>query len=486
MEPKSGDAPRKGPAIAGVLIAFFVAALDNTILSTSMPRIVSDLGGLEYYPWTFSVYMLLQTAMVPIFGRLGDIYGRRRFLTAGILIFAAGSAWAGAAGSMTELVAARAVQGAGAGGLLTVSFTLLSSLYPPDRRGAVMGMASGVWGLASVLGPLIGGALADAGLWRWCFYLNLPTGAAAIALVFASGAGRGGTGAAVRPDYAGAGLLAASSIAFFMGLTGLWMIPSFAASAVLIALLVWRERVAADPFVKHGLYRIPRFASAAFAGLFASVGMFTTIVFAPLFVQGVLGMSARAGGMVLMPFAVAWSLLAALSGAVVHRMGYRAVATAGALSMTGAFVGMTMLGVTSGWAAIATCTGIVGAGLGMFMTSTILAAQSAVEPHDLGAATSLVQFTRNVGAMAGIAALGALVVALLQRGGIAPEESRRLLDSLARKTLDPVRLREMSGVLHESLRLVFRIGIGVCAAAAVITMTLPSASATRRADSPAG
>jgi hypothetical protein len=122
----------------------------------------------------------------------------------------------------------------------------------------------------------------------------------------------------------------------------------------------------------------------------------------------------------------------------------------------------------------------------MFMTSTILAAQSAVEPHDLGAATSLVQFTRNVGAMAGIAALGALLVALLQRGGIAPEESRRLLDSLARKTLDPARLKEMSGVLHESLRLIFRIGIGVCGAAAVITMTLPSASAARRAGSPAG
>jgi EmrB/QacA subfamily drug resistance transporter len=472
------DEPRRAVAVPGILIALFLAALDNTILSTAMPKIVHELGGLEYYTWTVSVFMLLQTASVPVWGRLSDIYGRRGFMAAGILIFSAGSAWAGAVHSMPELVAARALQGLGAGGLLTVSFTLLASLYAPERRGAMMGMVSMVWGLASILGPLIGGALAQSGHWRWCFYLNLPSGLAALGLLFASRAGRDGEGARSRPDYGGAGLLVLASVAFFGGIglapTRAWSAGCFAAAALLLVLLVWRERVAADPFVRYRLYRHPVFARSAFASAFAAVGMFTAIVFGPIFVQGVLGEPAMWGGLALTPFAVSWTVMAGVAGAIVNRAGYRALATAGALLMTTAFVGLSALGAGSSWWAVAGCMAVLGSGLGLMMTSTLLAAQSAVEKAELGAATSLVQFTRNVGSMTGVAVLGSLLVAMLARGGVAPEESRRLLDSVARGSLAVERLRELGALLVAALHRIFQIGIGVCVVAALIAVTMPS------------
>ncbi len=444
-----------------------------------MPKIVRDIGGLEYYAWTFSVYMLMQTATVPVWGRLSDIYGRRRFLAAGIVIFCAGSAWCGAVESMPEMISARAVQGVGAGAVLTVSFALLSSLFPPERRGMMMGLVSMVWGLASIVGPLIGGTLAKAGHWRWCFYINLPSGILALALLFASRAGREGAGAKQAPDFPGAALLVLASLGFFAGifLTEKGSAPAaaaFGATALLVALLVWRERVAADPFVKYRLYRIPLFAHSAFAGFFASIGMFTAIVFGPLFVQGVLGESAMMGGLALTPFALCWTTSAAISGALINRAGYRLLATAGALLMTGAYVGMSMLTASSSWGAIAALMAVIGAGLGLSMTSGIMAAQNAVEKADLGASTSLVQFTRNVGAMTGITVLGALLVATLMRGGVSADESRRLLDSLARQEIPAARLKELSGQLLLGLHRVFQIGIGVCAVALLISATMPS------------
>jgi EmrB/QacA subfamily drug resistance transporter len=471
---------RRGLAVPAILVGMFLVALDNTILGAAMPTAVMELGGLSLYHWTFSVYMLFTTALAPLAGRLCDLYGRRRFFLAGVAAFMAASAWAGAAGSMAELIAARAAQGIGAGTMLPSGLALLASLFPAERRGAAMGLLSAVWGFASVVGPAVGGTLAQAGHWRWCFWVNLPSGLVAGALLLASRAGAGGNGAGRAPDVAGAALVVLASGALFAGL-GLardgWTSPAalaaFGASVALTGLLAWRTRTAPDPFVRVGLFRRPAFAPSVSAGFLGSIAMFASIVFLPLYVQGVLGGTPREAGMVLTPFSLSWSVMAALSGPMLARIGLRLPVVAGGAAMAAAYAGLLAWGGGAGWWGVAGLAALVGAGLGLVMTSTVVAVQNAVPDGELGSATSANQFVRNVGAMMGVAVLGSVVVALLRSGGVDDAEARKLLDPLERASAAPARLEELRGTLSGALTAVFWTGLAAAAATAAVGLVIP-------------
>jgi EmrB/QacA subfamily drug resistance transporter len=416
---------RKRIALAGVMLSIFLAAMESTVVATAMPRVVSSLGGLEIYSWVFSGFLLTSTVTMPLWGRLSDLYGRRPVFLGGLGLFLAGSALSGAAGDMTQLITFRMVQGLGAGALMPIGMTVVGELFGLERRARMQGYISSVWGVASLLGPLIGGLLADHASWRWVFYINLPFGAIAIALLARSL--DSARGAVRRPviDYAGLALFTAGVAALLVGVleagrVGAWtgadvVVPLAIAALALPAFLVVERRVA-EPIVPLRLFGHRMVLAAATTGFLAGMAMFGAISFVPLFLQVVSGMSATASGSVLIPFVLGWVVMSVTSARLVLRIGYRSVVVAGMLCLTAAFV------LLSRWSPALTTTAAMrdallgGVGMGLTMVPMLIAVQSAVPRGDLGAATSMIQFFRTVGGAIGLAVMGAVMAWRLGAG----------------------------------------------------------------------
>jgi len=295
-------------AIVGVLMGMLLAALNQTIVATALPRIVADLGGIEHYSWVFSAYMLAATVTTPIYGRLSDVYGRRGFFIAGILLFMAGGVVGATAGSMTQLVTARAIQGLGAGALMPLAIATIGDLVPPSDRGRWQGLTGAVFGFASILGPTTGGYIADNADWRWVFIVSLPVALVAMVVVATTLKIPPHPERGTKVDYTGAALLAAGLSALLLatvrgGQDAPWtsgeIVGLFAVGAITIAVFLWWERRIEQPIVPVELFGMRTFSAANLAGFATGVGMFGTIMFVPLFVQGVLGGSATSSGLVL-------------------------------------------------------------------------------------------------------------------------------------------------------------------------------------------
>jgi EmrB/QacA subfamily drug resistance transporter len=404
----------------GIMVALLLAALDQTIVGTAMPRIIAELHGLNHYSAVITAYMIASTAVLPIAGKLSDVYGRKPFILGGVLWFMAASALCGFSNSMLQLVIFRALQGLGAGVIQTMAFTTIADLFPPAKRGRVIGFAVSVFGLSSVIGPLIGGFLTDGPGWRYAFYVNLPVGFVALAvLYFCFPHIRARKAADFRIDYAGSLSLVACIVPLLTALSSggrdyPWtspMIVGMVVTGLVFAIVfVIVELRAAHPIVELSLFR-NSIVSVALSTAFLTTGaMFGATLFIPLFVQSVLRSSATDSGKILMPLTLSLLLTAIIAGQGISRTGrYRPFAIVGtALGAVGMFLLTGMDASTSHYILVRNVA-IVGVGLGAAMPVFNLAVQNAVDVRMIGSATSMVQFVRSIGGTLGVAVLGSIL-----------------------------------------------------------------------------
>lgn len=404
----------------GIALAMFLAALDQTIVGTALPRIVADLQGLELYAWVLTAYLVTSTTMTPISGKLGDLFGRKPLLITGMVGFVLASALCGQAGDMNALIASRAVQGVFGGILFSTVFASIADLYAPARRARIQGMFGGIFGIASVIGPVVGGFLTDSLNWRWIFYVNVPVGAIAIAFVMVT---MPSVRATVRKtwrdiDLAGAALLAAGLVPFLIGFSltrdHAWTSPvvlgPLGFSVVALVAFVFVEARVREPIVPLSLFRNRTFAVACIAGFLVTVGFFGAIVYVPLVYQGILGLPATNSGLLLTPMMAGIITGALTSGQLMTRLPrYRYVGTAG---ITLLVLGLWLLSRVRPGAAemqVVTALIIVGLGTGLTFPLYLNSVQSAVDAKYVGVVTSQVQFWRNVGGTIGTAVLGSVL-----------------------------------------------------------------------------
>jgi EmrB/QacA subfamily drug resistance transporter len=406
--------------MAGLMVTLLLSALDQTIVGTAMPRIIAELRGFDRYAWVTTAYLLSSTAVVPIVGKLSDIYGRKLFLIGGTALFVLASALCGLAQDLTQLIVFRGLQGVGAGLLMAMVFTTVSSIFPPARRGRVQGVFTSIFGFASIVGPLLGGYLTDAQSWRWVFYVNLPLGLIALAVLW-WGFPNIRPARTDRPiDVAGAVTLVAGVVPLLLALSwgGVehpWGSPQIVGlllfAGLMIGLFLWIEARAPEPIIPLSLFGNRIVAVATLVMLCVTMGMFGTILFVPLFIQGVIGSSATESGTVMMPMMLTIIVGSTVGGQVISRTGrYRLVALFG---LSTAALGMFLLsrmGPDTSYLTVVRNMMIVGLGLGPTMPVFTIAAQNAVSFSQLGVVTSVTQFARSIGGTLGAALFGSLLV----------------------------------------------------------------------------
>ncbi|WP_225821065.1 MFS transporter [Streptomyces naphthomycinicus] len=408
--------------IGALLLGLLLAALDQTIVSTALPTIVSDLGGLEHLSWVVTAYLLASTAATPLWGKLGDQYGRKRLFQTAIVIFLIGSALCGMAQDMPQLIAFRAVQGLGGGGLMVLSMAIVGDLVPPRERGRYQGLFGAVFGATSVLGPLLGGVFTEHLSWRWVFYVNLPVGVVALAVIAV--ALRIPRRAAHHViDYLGTFLIAAVAtclvlVASLGGTTWAWdsvHIIGLAVLGVVLALaFVAVERRAAEPVLPMGLFRIRTFTLAAVISFIVGFAMFGAMTYLPTFLQVVHGISPTLSGVHMLPMVVGLLLSSTVSGQIVSRTGrWKVFPVAGTAVTAVGLLLLHRLDEHSPTAEMSVYFFVFGLGLGLVMQVLILIVQNAVSYEDLGVATSGATFFRSIGASFGVAIFGTVFASRL-------------------------------------------------------------------------
>jgi EmrB/QacA subfamily drug resistance transporter len=409
----------------GVMLSIVLAAMESTVVATAMPTVVRSLGGLDIYSWVFSSFLLTSTVTMPLWGRVSDLLGRRRPYLIGLVIFLVGSALSGLSGTMWQLVMFRAIQGLGAGCLLPIGMTIIADLYGLERRARMQGYFSGMWGGASLAGPLIGGLLADHVSWRWAFYINVPFGLAAIALIAAGLRGDALSARRPRVDLVGLMLFTAGVSALLVGLirggqSAAWndlaVVGPLALAAGLLGAFLVVERRVTEPIIPLGLFRMAIVRAATANGFLSGMAMFGAIAFVPLFMQDVTGASATAAGFVLTPFVLGWVLCSIVSARVLLRIGYRKLVITGMLCLATAFVLFSTWDAGLSRPAAMGAVLIAGVGMGLTFVPLLIAVQSAVRLTERGAVTSLTQFFRTIGGTVGVTVMGAVMAHRLQTG----------------------------------------------------------------------
>lgn len=462
--PAQLDSGKRWTIMGAVMLGLFLSAMDQTIVGTAMPRIIAELSGLKLYAWVFTSYMLASTTVVPIVGKLGDMYGRKNFFLAGIVIFLLGSILCGMSQTMVQLIVFRGVQGIGGGFIFANAFAIIGDLFPPAERGKYAGLMSGVFGLASVIGPLIGGGITDHIHWRWVFYVNIPLGLAALVVLTLVLPKSERHDAARRLDYLGAVTLVAAIapmlLAFsWAGVDYAWASPQVIAPlalsvAMMVAFFLIEIR-AEEPIVPFSLFRNSIFAVCTIVTFVSGAAMFSASVYIPLFMQGVLDFSATNAGLVLTPMTIAMVCGSFIGGQVISRTGrYKFLTVSGLVLAT---LGLFLMSTLSSSASQITgmqYMAVLGFGLGLSFPTLVLATQNAVPHRYMGVTTSLNQFARSVGGTIGVAIMGSILTRRLNDeigAGLPPrvveESPPQLLDALhnPRILLDPdalVRLRD--------------------------------------------
>jgi EmrB/QacA subfamily drug resistance transporter len=405
---------------AGLFTGILLGALDQTIVATAGPTIISDLGGLSVYAWVFSAYILTQTVSMPIFGKLSDLYGRRKFLVLGLLIFMAGSALSGASQNINQLIIFRAFQGIGSGAFFPIAIAVAGVVFPPAQRGRIQGIFASVFGISAVLGPSVGSYLVQAINWRWIFYVNLPLGVASVVLIALGLKESRDTSSRPLIDWIGVSTLTAWITLLMLGFlsggsTFAWYswqeAALFISAAVLFGVFLQVERRAPEPIVPLGLFKIRTIGAASAVAFLTGIAMYAVITYVPLFVQAGLGGSINDGRNVLYAMMIPLVIGAIVGGQLGTRsIGYRGLVTVGLVIMTGGLFLLTTVSASTSLVQLMEYGAVMGLGIGVTFPVTILAIQYSVSRRQIGIASSLAQFTRNLGGTIGLSVLGALQV----------------------------------------------------------------------------
>ncbi len=483
---------RRWVVTVGVMTGMLLAALEATIVGTAMPTIVAALGGLAHYSWVFSAYLLTSTVTVPVWGKLSDLFGRRRLFQIGVFVFLLGSALCGFAQSMTQLIVWRAVQGLGAGALVPLAMTIIGDIFTLEERAKMQGLFSGVWGVSSVFGPLVGGFITDQLSWRWVFLINIPVGIAAAALIgFALVEPKRETRPSI--DYAGAAVLTLAMTMLLLVLgegsdPRLLLQPRnlalMTAIGVLLAAFVRIEKRAVDPVVPFELFRNRVVSVAIIVGFLAGIAMFAAITFVPLLAQGVLGATATEAGSFLTPHMLSWVLASIIGGRLLIRMGSRTLVLIGLALMLAGFCALATFTRDTPRMVMVLELILIGSGLGLTMLTLLIASQHAVPREQLGITTSLNQFSRSMGGALGVAVLGALLASGLAAYSHDPNA---LVNPEARAKIAPADLRALQGALEGTLRTIFWTSAAVVALAFGAAFRIPRGKVGEdRAESHAG
>lgn len=421
----NGVSPRDRFAIFSALVlVLLLASLDQTIVSTALPTIVSEIGGLAHLSWIVTAYLLATTVVVPLYGKLGDIYGRRTVLQAAVIIFLIGSGLCGMAQNLPELIAFRIVQGLGGGGLIVTAIAVVGDIVPPRERGRYQGFFGGVFGISTVLGPLLGGFIVDQFSWRWIFYINLPLGLLALAVINATFKPHRRP-ATVSIDYAGAGLLAiALTCVILISSLGSTLIVEAPVSFMAIALLavlsigafIYVETVVPDPLLPLSLFKNRAFVLATAIGFIVGMALFGSITLLPVYFQVVKGLDPTSAGLHLTPMMLGVFVTSIVSGQIISRIGrYKLFPIIGTALMTVALGLLSRLTVDTSSALASAYMLVLGAGLGMVMQILVMAVQNAVAYEQLGVATSGTTLFRSIGGSIGAALFGGIFAYVLEQ-----------------------------------------------------------------------
>ncbi len=473
--------------VIAVMLGLFMAAMEMTVVSTAMPTVIADLGGIELYAWVFTAYMLASTVSVPIYGKAADLYGRKPIMLFGTALFLLGSILSGQARSMVALIAFRSLQGLGAGAMQPTALTIIGDIFNLEERAKMQGLFGAVWGFSGLVGPLLGGIIVRALSWRWVFYVNVPFGLASAALL-AVALREKVEKKPHRLDLAGAAVLTIAILGLLAAAHGTWLAVTVPASVGLLWLFVVVERRAAEPMLPVDLFRQRVIAVSSVAGALVGGAMIATVTFVPLFVQAVLGGSPTDAGGAITPMVIAWPLASAISGRLLPRIGFRPMVRLGFFLAAAASLALALLLVPGvGLGVPRATTALFGVGMGFANTALIIAVQSSVSWERRGTATASTMFFRSIGGALAVGAMGGVLASSLDgAAGVPHEVANRLFGPEHGAGIEPAILARLSVALGEGLGMVFWMIAGLSVVAFVVSLSFPrQAGPAAAAEAPA-
>jgi MFS family permease len=465
--------------VTAILLSMFLSAMEATVVSTAMPTVVSELRGIELYGWVGAIYMLATTVTIPVWGKLADVIGRKPIMIAGLLVFLAGSIGCGFASSMLFLVIMRALQGIGAGALQPVALTIVGDLFTIEERGRIQGVFGAVWGVAGMVGPLVGGFVVAVASWRWVFFLNLPFGLLSGGLLLAFYREQRGESLARKPiDVLGAVLLSGAVMALLLGVGGKAPLLTLPLSALLLGAFVLCEGRARDPLLPMSLLGRPVIRIASILGGLVGAVMMGVLMYTPLYVQAAQHGSPTAAGTSVAPMLVGWPLASALSTRFLARIGYRPIVRAGFLVIAVSSVAIHFC-LSGGGASLRIASFSLGIGMGLANTALLIAVQESVEHRERGVATASTMFFRTIGGAIAVGALGALL-AMLLAGKIPEHVLDDLLGPEHGKGLDASLIAQYEGAIAAAMKPIFEIVAGLAGLSFLASLAFPASVTSSR------